>query len=106
ITEWGAQVITACPRRRRPGGQRCRSRQRFRPWVQPRQWRSQGPRVWSLKGRTMPSYEYYCRHCDRTFTVHMSLKDHETEEVRCVHCQGTQVEQVLTSFVAVTSKKS
>ena len=54
----------------------------------------------------MPSYEYYCRQCDRTFTVHMSLKDHETEEVRCVYCQGTQVEQVLTSFVAVTSKKS
>jgi len=52
----------------------------------------------------MPSYEYYCRQCDRTFTVHMSLKDHETEEVRCVYCQGTQVEQVLTSFVAVTNK--
>ena len=54
----------------------------------------------------MPNYEYDCRQCDRNFTVYMSIKDHETEQVRCAHCQGTQVEQVLTSFVAVTSKKS
>ena len=54
----------------------------------------------------MPSYDYYCRDCDRTFTVHMSLKDHDTAQVRCVQCQGTQVEQRLTAFVAQTSKKS
>ena len=60
-----------------------------------------------FQGETMmPNYEYYCRQCDRNFTVYMSIKDHETEQVRCAHCQGTQVEQVLTSFVAVTSKKS
>ncbi len=54
----------------------------------------------------MPTYEYHCRDCDRTFTVYMSIKDHEAEEMRCAHCHGTQIEQVLTSFVAVTSKKS
>ncbi len=58
------------------------------------------------EGRIMPTYEYHCRDCDRTFTVYMSIKDHEAEEMRCAHCHGTQIEQVLTSFVAVTSKKS
>ena len=54
----------------------------------------------------MPSYDYYCRDCDRTFTVYMSLQDHDTVQVHCVQCQGTQVEQRLSVFVAMTSKKS
>ena len=31
----------------------------------------------------MPAYEYYCRPCDRTFTVVMSLTEHETRKVEC-----------------------
>ena len=54
----------------------------------------------------MPSYEYFCRKCDKMFTRHMSIKDHDTEQVTCPHCQETEVEQVLSSFVAMTSKKS
>jgi putative FmdB family regulatory protein len=54
----------------------------------------------------MPSYDYYCRKCDKTFTRNMSIKDHDSEQVTCPHCQGTEVEQVLSSFVAMTSKKS
>ena len=54
----------------------------------------------------MPTYEYYCRQCDTTFTVHMSISNHDTEEVPCPQCKGAEVEQVISSFVAVTSKKS
>jgi putative FmdB family regulatory protein len=54
----------------------------------------------------MPSYEYYCRKCERTFEVHMSIKEHASEQVRCPHCEGVEVEQRLAPFVAVTSKKS
>ena len=54
----------------------------------------------------MPSYDYCCRDCDHTFTMSMSLKDHDTAQVRCVQCHGTRVEQLVTAFVAVTSKKS
>jgi putative FmdB family regulatory protein len=54
----------------------------------------------------MPSYEYYCRPCDKTFSVRLSIKDHDTQQVTCPHCHGTEVEQIFSSFVAMTSKKS
>jgi putative FmdB family regulatory protein len=53
----------------------------------------------------MPTYEYHCQDCDQTFVVHQSLKDHDSEHIECPHCKKTNVEQVLSSFVAVTSKK-
>jgi putative FmdB family regulatory protein len=54
----------------------------------------------------MPSYEYRCRTCDRTFEIRLSVQDHDAGRARCPHCQGQEVEQVMTSFVAMTSKKS
>ena len=54
----------------------------------------------------MPSYDYHCQACDYTFEVFMSLNEHETAKVRCPQCKGTDVNQVLSSFVAMTSKKS
>ena len=54
----------------------------------------------------MPMYDYYCRKCDKTFTLRMSILDHNTERIRCPQCKGNEVEQVISSFVAVTSKKS
>jgi putative FmdB family regulatory protein len=54
----------------------------------------------------MPSYQYHCRKCDRTFELRLSIKDHDAGQVRCPQCQGQDVEQVVTSFVAMTSKKS
>jgi putative FmdB family regulatory protein len=54
----------------------------------------------------MPAYEYYCRPCDRTFTAVMSISEHETKHVQCPHCHSTQVEQLLSTFIAKTSKKS
>ena len=36
----------------------------------------------------------------------MSLKDRDTAQVPCVQYQGTQVEQLLIAFVAMTSKKN
>ncbi len=54
----------------------------------------------------MPMYEYYCRKCDKTFTLRMSISSHDTEQVRCPSCKETNVEQVMAAFVAMTSKKS
>ena len=54
----------------------------------------------------MPAYEYHCQACDHVFTVYMSFSEHDTGDVRCPECKGTEVNQVVSSFVAVTSKKS
>jgi len=60
----------------------------------------------TVEGVSMPTYEYHCQACDRTFTIHQSLEERDSTPVECPHCQEENVEQVLTSFVAVTSKKS
>jgi len=54
----------------------------------------------------MPTYDYHCRACDRLCEVHLSLKEHDAQQVQCPHCHSTQVEQVVTHFETVTSKKS
>lgn len=54
----------------------------------------------------MPTYEYRCKDCDRTFVLHQSLAERNSGPIKCTQCQGTNVEQVLSTFVAVTSKKS
>ena len=60
----------------------------------------------TVEGVSMPTYEYHCQACDRTFTVHQSLEERDSAPVKCPHCQENNAEQVLSSFVAVTSKKS
>jgi putative FmdB family regulatory protein len=54
----------------------------------------------------MPNYEYHCQACDRVFVMTMRVNEHDTAEVRCPQCKGTDVHQVLSSFVAITSRKS
>jgi putative FmdB family regulatory protein len=54
----------------------------------------------------MPAYEYYCRPYDREFVVYMTRKEHATQPIRCPQCQETNVTQQVSSFVAVTTKKS
>lgn len=54
----------------------------------------------------MPTYTYHCRKCDKTFSVQMSMSDHGIKRVKCPSCKRTKVEPVITSFVAMTSKKS
>lgn len=53
----------------------------------------------------MPTYAYECRDGERTFTVRLSIKDHDSEPVCCPNCNSMKVEQVVAPFVAATSKK-
>jgi putative FmdB family regulatory protein len=54
----------------------------------------------------MPTYDYHCQACDRTFEAHLSLQEHDAHQVECPHCHSTQVQQAVTHFETVTSKKS
>lgn len=53
----------------------------------------------------MPVYDYECKDCHKSFELVLSLTEHE-HEIRCPKCGSSNVEQVLTDFFAVTSKKS
>jgi putative FmdB family regulatory protein len=54
----------------------------------------------------MPIYEFHCRDCEKTFEVTQSVADHETAAVHCPHCDGTNVDRLVSQVHAVTSKKS
>jgi putative FmdB family regulatory protein len=59
-------------------------------------------------GRTtsMPTYEYRCEKCAKTFSVSMSIADHDKGGATCPECKGRSVVQQYTAFYAKTSKKS
>jgi putative FmdB family regulatory protein len=54
----------------------------------------------------MPIYEYHCRDCRKTFELAQSVTDHETADVRCPDCNGTNVDRLVSHVSTVTSKKS
>jgi putative FmdB family regulatory protein len=54
----------------------------------------------------MPSYEFLCKNCKKTFTVLLSLQEYEKGRVICPKCKSKKVEQKPAAFFAVTAKKS
>jgi putative FmdB family regulatory protein len=54
----------------------------------------------------MPSYEFLCKDCKKTFSVVMTLEEYDKGRVACPKCKSKKVEQKAAAFFAVTSKKS
>jgi putative FmdB family regulatory protein len=55
----------------------------------------------------MPTYEYVCKDCKRTFTVVATIAEHEKgAKPTCQHCGSKNVEQNYSSVTVITSKKS
>ena len=54
----------------------------------------------------MPIYQYKCKKCDEKFDQLESIKEHATSEPACPKCKSKNVDQILGSFFAITSKKS
>jgi putative FmdB family regulatory protein len=60
----------------------------------------------SPEGLDMPSYEFVCKDCKKTFTLIMTLAEYEKGRFVCPKCKSKKVEQKMAAFFAVTSKKS
>ena len=54
----------------------------------------------------MPMYDYKCLDCGKELLVVLTLKQHESNKVACPKCSGSKMQQLYTSFVAHTTKKS
>jgi putative FmdB family regulatory protein len=54
----------------------------------------------------MPTYDYLCKACKKTFTLTMTMVGHDKARVACPKCKSKKVEQQFAAFFAVTSKKS
>ena len=54
----------------------------------------------------MPMYDYKCQDCGKESLLALTLKEHESGAAACPHCGSKKLEQMITSFIARTSKKS
>ena len=54
----------------------------------------------------MPTYDFRCEKCKKKFTLMMTISEYESKKVRCPKCKSTRVKQQISSFQAITSKKS
>jgi len=54
----------------------------------------------------MPTYDYRCGNCKKTFSVTCSISQHGKKPVRCPKCESKKVKQAISSFFAVTSHKA
>ena len=54
----------------------------------------------------MPHYEFLCKECKKSFSLVMTLTEYEKGHFTCPKCKSRKVEQKLSAFSAVTSKKS
>ncbi len=54
----------------------------------------------------MPSYDYRCSKCRKNFTAILSVKDHDAKKVKCPKCGGKSLDQLISSFMVKTSRKS
>jgi putative FmdB family regulatory protein len=54
----------------------------------------------------MPHYEYFCNACQKTFTMTLTMSEHDTGKTACPQCGSKDVEQRWSTFSAVTSRKS
>ena len=57
------------------------------------------------KESAMPTYEYTCKQCGERFELILSFGEHEKKH-KCPKCGSTELEQRISPFVAVTSKKA
>jgi putative FmdB family regulatory protein len=54
----------------------------------------------------MPTYEYQCKICGHEFFKVLLISEHENYKPECPKCKSKNVEQLVSSFFAQTSKKS
>jgi putative FmdB family regulatory protein len=55
----------------------------------------------------MPLYEFFCRRCEKAFAEVMHVEEHEAKVPQCPKChKKDEVEKRLSTFTAVTSRKS
>ena len=54
----------------------------------------------------MPTYEFVCTECNKTFTSVMSVAEMEKGNAVCPHCKSKKTEQKPAAFFAMSAKKS
>ena len=53
-----------------------------------------------------PMYDYKCLDCGKESMIVVTLKEHERGEIQCPSCGSKKLQQLLTSFIPHTTKRS
>ncbi|MBI3329834.1 MAG: zinc ribbon domain-containing protein [Nitrospinae bacterium] len=54
----------------------------------------------------MRSYKFECLGCHSPLLLALSMRERESGSIKCPACGGTEVQQVVSSFMEKTLKKS
>ena len=54
----------------------------------------------------MPTYEFICEECKKTFSLNLKLAEYEKKKYACPKCGGKNLRQRISGFQTITSKKS
>jgi len=54
----------------------------------------------------MPTYDYRCENCAKTFSVTLSMSERDKVNIACPGCNKDKVVPIYSTFYAKTSKKS
>jgi putative FmdB family regulatory protein len=54
----------------------------------------------------MPTYEFVCNKCKKTFASFMSVAEMEKGKELCPHCKSSNTQLKPTAFFAKTARKS
>lgn len=54
----------------------------------------------------MPTYEFLCEKCNKSFSLILSISEYEKKDFRCPECGSSDDQQQITSFQTKTSRKS
>ncbi len=54
----------------------------------------------------MPTYDFKCADCGKSFTVVLTIAQHERKQRKCPKCGSKHVQQKISPVSVVTSRKS
>ena len=54
----------------------------------------------------MPTYDYKCEDCKKSFSVVLTLEEHESVKITCPKCASPHVRQKVSRFFAITGRKA
>jgi len=54
----------------------------------------------------MPTYDFTCEKCKKSFTLTLKLAEYEKKKYQCPKCNSKKVKQNIVAFQTITSTKS
>jgi putative FmdB family regulatory protein len=65
-----------------------------------------GKRKSLIRRFRMPTYDYQCEKCNKSFSRTMKISEYEKAKTKCPKCKSAKVKQRITGFQTITSRKS